>query len=485
MTKDCYEHIAKEKAGYMSEPTQKTTKQSEISKTGMLGFTIIWIGQLFSLLGTTMTGFALALWVYSAVPEGFRATAFSLVAFFSFLPLVLVSPVAGAIVDRHDRKRIMMLADLAAGLPTVAVLLLYISGSLQLWHLFITGAIAASFQAFHFPAYSAAVTMMVRKEHYGRASGMLAAAQFASGIFAPIVAALVLALSNNNLAVVMIIDIITFVSAIFMLFFVHIPRPPRTEAGQRGIGSIWKESFYGFRYIYERPSLLGLQLTFFCVNFFSTFGNVLLTPMVLTRIGDEVVGRNVLATVLSAGGIGGLVGSIILSIWGGPKRRVHGVLLGMVSTSLAGMLLIGLGRDSFVWALAMFLGLLTLPIINGSNQAIWQAKVAPDVQGRVFATRLLIAQISVPAAMLMVGPLTDWIFEPAMSANGMFSNMFGWLVGTGAGAGMSLMFVLTGILGAVIGLGAYAIHAIRDAEDILPDHGVGADVGVNPKPAEA
>ena len=299
---------------------------------------------------------------------------------------------------------------------------------------------------------------------------MLAAAQFASGIFAPIVAALVLALSNNNLVTVMMIDIITFIVAISMLFFVHIPRPPVTEAGRRAIGSIWKESLYGFRYIYERPSLLGLQLTFFCVNFISTFGNVLLTPMILTRVGDEVIGRNILATVFSAGGIGGLVGSVVLSVWGGPKRKVHGVLFGMVSLSLAGTLLTGLGRDLYVWALASFLGLFIVPILNGSSQAIWQAKVAPDVQGRVFATRLLIAQISVPAAMLMVGPLSDWIFEPAMTANGSLANMFGWLVGTRSGAGMSLMFVLTGIIGALIGLGAYTIRTVRDAENILPDH---------------
>ncbi len=442
--------------------------QNKTGKTGMLGFTIVWAGQMLSLLGTNMTGFALAIWIYGVTAESFRATAFSLVAFFSFAPLILVSPIAGAIVDRYDRKKIMMLADLAAGLPTVAVLLLFTTGNLQLWHLFVTGALSSSFQAFHFPAYSAAVTMMVHKENYGRASGMLATAQFASGIFAPVAGALVLAVAG--LSAVLMIDITTFAVAVSMLLLVHIPRPSTTEAGRKGIGSIWKESLYGFRYIYERPSLLGLQLTFFCVNFIATFSNVVLSPMILSRVGDYQAGQIILGSVLSIGGIGGVVGSVVLSVWGGPRRRVRGILFGLVLESLLSTLLIGLGREFYVWAIASFLGLFLLPTINGCSQAIWQTKVAPDVQGRVFATRLLIAQISSPLAMLMAGPLADRVFEPGMKPGGGLSSIFGWLIGTGPGTGMALMFLITGIAGVLIGLGAYTVRAVRNAEDILPDH---------------
>jgi DHA3 family macrolide efflux protein-like MFS transporter len=448
--------------------SQTGAASSKPGKTGMLGFTIIWAGQMLSLLGTNMTGFALAIWIYEVTAESFRATAFSLVAFFGFAPLIILSPLAGAVVDRYDRRKVMMLADLAAGMPTVAVLLLYTTGNLQLWHVFMTGAVSSSFQAFHFPAYSAAVTMMVRKENYGRASGMLATAQFASGIFAPVAAALVLAVAG--LPAVLMIDISTFVLAVSMLLFVHVPRPRSTEAVRKGIRSLWKESLYGFRYIYERRSLLGLQLTFFCVNFIATFSNVVLNPMILARVGDYHTGQIILGTVLSAGGVGGVVGSVVMSAWGGPKRRVKGVLFGMVLLSLMGTMLMGLGREFYVWATASFLGLFVLPIINGCSQAIWQSKVAPEVQGRVFATRLLIAQISSPAAMLMAGPLIDGVFEPAMKPQGTLSPLFSWLVGTGPGAGMSLMFLITGVAGAFIGLGAYSIRTVRDAEDILPDH---------------
>jgi hypothetical protein len=265
---------------------------------------------------------------------------------------------------------------------------------------------------------------------------------------------------------VLVIDICTFTFAISMLLLVHIPRPPTTEAGRKGMGSIWKESLYGFRYIYERPSLLGLQLVFFVVNFLGTFANVLLPPMILARTGDNTL---VLGSVMSAAGVGGVVGSVVMTFWGGPKRRVHGVLLGMTFISLFS-LFTGLGHDVYVWALATFLGVFFLPIANGSSQAIWQAKVAPDVQGRVFATRLLVAQISVPLSMLLAGPLADLVFEPAMFADGGLAPIFGGLIGTGAGAGMALMLVIVGFLGVLAGLMGYLFPAIRNAETILPDH---------------
>ncbi len=456
----------------MELPSESQMTIQRTRATGMFGFTVIWVGQLLSLLGTNMTGFALTIWAWEVTGQ---ATVLALVGFFAFAPVVLVSPVAGALVDRHDRKKVMMLADLAAGMPTVFVLLLYVTGNLQVWHLFITGAITGTFQAFHFPAYSAAVTMMLRKEHYGRANGMLAAAEFATGIAAPVVAALLL--SFIGIAGVMMIDVVTFTTAVAMLLFISIPKPPVTQAGLKGVGSIWKESFYGFRHIFERRSLLGLQLVFLGSNLTGTFGNTVLAPMILARTANDSI---VLASVLSATGVGGLFGSVAMMVWGGPKRRVHGVLMGMTVTSLTGRLLLGLGRDWYVWALASFAGMFFIPITNGSNQAIWQAKVAPDVQGRVFATRLLIAQISVPLSMVLAGPLADLIFEPGMMPEGGLAPVFGWMVGHGPGAGMSLMLVFSGILGALGGLAGYAFHVIRNAEDILPDHDAGA-----PQPAMA
>ncbi len=447
----------------------KDLSRTEGRPTGMKAFTIVWIGQLVSLMGTAMAGFALAYWAY--ITTG-TATALALVGFFAFAPTILVSPVAGALVDRWNRKLMMMLSDLAAISSTAVVLLLYSTGNLQIWHLYITGAFASAFGAFQFPAYSAAVTTMVSKEQYGRASGMLSTAQFASGIFAPILAA-ALIVTPIGIDGILLIDVFTFLVAIGALLVVHIPQPVVTEEGLKSKGSLWKESIYGFRYIFKRSSLLGLQLVFFSINLVAVFGNTVSTPMILARTGNDAT---VLGIVQSIMGIGGVVGSVVLSIWGGPKRRVHGVLAGM-GFGMSGMILMGLGRDIYVWSLAAFISLLFIPIINGSNQAIWQVKVAPDVQGRVFATRALIAQISVPVAMLLSGPLADYYFEPAMMGGGGLESVFGWLVGTGPGAGMALMFVIAGLCGVSIGFGSYASKAVRDVEDIIPDHQ--ATVGAN------
>ena len=244
------------------------------------------------------------------------------------------------------------------------------------------------------------------------------------------------------------------------------PIQKRTEAGKEGEGNIWKESAYGFRYILQRPSLLGLQLVFFVCNFVSSIGFTLLAPMILLRTGNNEL---LLGSVQSTVAIGGVIGGVLMSVWGGPKRLVHGVLLGWAVTGLAAAVF-GMGQTAVIWIASGFMFTLFTPIINGSNQAIWQAKVAPDVQGRVFAIRRLIAWVSSPLGLLIAGPLADFVMEPAMQEGGALTNAFGWLVGTGAGSGMGLLISLSGLLIAVMGLGSYLFPVVRNAEDLLPDH---------------
>ncbi|HUS78952.1 MAG TPA: MFS transporter [Patescibacteria group bacterium] len=430
--------------------------------SGMRGFTVVWIGQFISLLGTGMTGFVLTIWAWQVTGE---ATALALVGLFTFAPTVLMSPFAGALVDRWNRKKVMMLSDLASGLSTVVVLILMASGRLEVWHLYVTGAFSGVFQAFQFPAYSAAVSMMLPKEQYARANGMIGLAGAVSNIIAPVASGILLGVVG--ITGIMAFDVFTFIVAIVALLPVHIPQPPSAGAGQSDRPSLLSDSVYGFRYIYERPSLLGLQLVFFSINLIMSLVFPLMAPMILSRTGNDTV---ILGGVQSAFGVGGLLGGVLMSVWGGPKRRVHGVLLGMASSSLLGTLLMGLGRGPLAWAFAAFATMCFMPIINGSNQAIWQSKVPPEVQGRVFATRMVIAQIAVPISMALAGPLADWVFGPAMMPGGALAPVFGWLVGTGPGTGISLIFVFVGLAGVVVGLSGYAFNSVRNAEDIIPDH---------------
>jgi MFS family permease len=427
----------------------------------MTGFTVVWIGQLVSLLGTSMTNFALTIWAYEQTG---RATDLALIGFFFLMPLLIVSPMAGAIVDRHDRKFMMMISDLASGVVTVIVLVLYATGRLEVWHLYITAAISGTFQTFQWPAYSAAISTMLPKKQYARANGMISLAESGSGIFAPVLAGAIL--SFWGLTAVFAIDIITFTVAIGALLVVHIPNPRRTEEGKESQGSLWQESLYGFRYILAKPSLLGLQLLFFGANFMNTLGNTVFAPMILSRTGNNEL---IFGSVQSATAVGGVVGGLLMSAWGGPKRLVYGVVFGWVFTGLA-QSVFGAGQIVPIWLVAGFAMAIAGPVINGSNQAIWQAKVAPDVQGRVFAIRRLIAWVSTPLAQLIAGPLADYVMEPAMREGGALTGSFGWLVGSGSGAGMGLMMLFSGIMASLVALSAYSFNVVRNAEDLLPDH---------------
>lgn len=432
------------------------------SLTGMRGFTIVWIGQLVSLLASAMTGFAIPIWAYEKTES---ATALALAGFFFVAPMLAISPIAGALVDRHNRKLMMMLSDLAAGLATLVIFILYNQGRLEIWHIYITNAFQGLFHAFQWPAYSAAISTMLPKDQYGRANGMMSLVETAPGIFAPMIAAAAWGLIG--LEGILLIDLMTFIFAILVLLMVHIPPPVSTIEGQKKQGNLLSEALYGLTYIFSRPSLLGLQLVFLSGNFFHGLAHSIWTPMILARTGSDPA---TLGLVNSLGAVGGFIGGLAMSAWGGPKRRVHGVLAGWVLSSLLGTVLMGLGRGMLVWATAAFLGSFIAPIINGSNQAIWQSKVPPDLQGRVFSIRRLIAWFISPLAMLLAGPLADRVLEPAMLSGGSLTHTFGSLVGAGPGAGMALLFIFCGFAAAGVGLAGYAYPNVRLAEDRMPDH---------------
>ena len=435
-------------------------EQQTSSLTGMKGFTIIWMGQFASLLGSAMTNFALTIWAWETTGT---ATALAMTGLAFVLPNILVYPIAGALVDRWNRKLVMMLSDLAAGIGTIAIFLLYSAGILQIWHLYIIFTFMGLFGSFQFPAYSAAVSTMVDKEQYGRASGMLSLAQNASGIFAPIAAGILLNVVGTG--GILLFDIVSFIIAIGALLLVHIPQPVVTAEQKKS--TLLEDSVFGFKYILARPGLLGLQLTFFLLNFSGSLIFPLLAPMVLSQTGNNTV---ILGTVNSAFGAGGLIGGIILSAWGGPKKKVHGVLLGLALSSLLGYTVLGLANGPILWVAGAFIMMAFNPIINGSNQAIWQSKVSPELQGRVFSARAFIAMISQPIAMIITGPLADGILLPGMMEGGLLVPYFGWLIGVGPGKGISLLYLLMGFVGATFGFGAYMFKQVRDVETLLPDH---------------
>lgn len=435
--------------------------------TGMRGFSLVWLGQIISVLASSMTGFGMTLWMYKQT-ESATAMAFMQVAFIT--PFLVLSPIAGAMVDRYNRKLMMMVSDLTAVLSTTAILILYTTGYLEFWHLYVAAVINGLGNTFQWPAYSAAISTMVPKEQYGRANGMMSLVEAGPGVLAPMIAGAILALTIqgpfDSFALIMLIDLITFSLAIGTLLIVHVPQPEKTVEGQKEQSNLLKEGWYGFQYIFQRPSLLGLQMIFFFGNLFSGMGFTLFAPMILARTAQNSL---IFGSVQTAGAVGGIVGGVLMSAWGGFKRRVHGVLMGWILFgAFFGMF--GISSNVTMWVSFGVLLSMTGPLINTSNQAIWQAKVAPDVQGRVFSARRLIAWFTQPIAPVIAGTLADYVMEPAMSSDSIIANIFGSSFGTGPGAGMGLFMYFTGVVASSIGLIGYFIPNIRNAEDILPDH---------------
>ncbi|RPI24915.1 MAG: MFS transporter [Chloroflexota bacterium] len=429
----------------------------------MPGFTIVWAGQLFSVLASSMTQFSLTIWAYQ---ETGSATALGIVSTAYIVPLLLLSPIAGVMVDRHNRKLMMMLSDLTAITATVGILILNLAGHLQMWHLYAAAAIIGLGNTFQWPAYSAAITTMVPKEQYSRANGMMSLVESGPGVLAPMLAGVLLPVIALN--GILALDVTTFFLAIAALLVVHVPQPARTVEGQTGQGSLWKETAYGFRYIFARRSLLGLLLFFICLNIIIGLSSSVFAPFILTRTGNDSAA---LGAVQSAFAIGAVVGGLLVSLWGGFKRRMSSIFIGEVLTGLFLLLLFGLARTLPGWIAAAVMGAIFPVFTNGASQAIWQSKVAPDVQGRVFSARRMIAWCTGPITPILAGALADYVTEPAMQSQNWLSASFGWLVGTGPGSGMALQFVLTGLLYMLtVGIVFVLVPSVRNLEDRLPDH---------------
>ncbi|HRJ75546.1 MAG TPA: MFS transporter, partial [Anaerolineales bacterium] len=241
--------------------------------SGMFGFTIVWIGQIVSVLASMMTQFALTIWMFQ---ETGSATALGLLQVFFITPFLIISPIAGVMIDRHNRKLMMMVSDLAAGVATVLILVFQAMGILEFWHLYVAAVINGLGNAFQWPAYSAAISTMVPKEQLGRANGMMSLIEAGPGVIAPLLAGVLLPFIA--LTGILFIDVFTFLFAIGTLLFVHIPQPEKTEEGAKGQGNVWQEAAYGFKYIFARPSLLGLQLIFFVGNLFAGISFTLVAP---------------------------------------------------------------------------------------------------------------------------------------------------------------------------------------------------------------
>lgn len=437
--------------------------------TGERAFRVLWLGQIVSVIGSGLTSFVLGVWVYQRTG---RVTDFALIAACAALPAVLAGPLVGALVDRWSRRATMALADACAGLCTASAGLLLFAGRLEVWHIFALTALSSLFGAFQNAAYTSALPLLVPEDRLAKVNGMVQTGNAVQIISPAVAGALVAAIGVEG---VIAIDFATYLIASATLLAVRIPKPAATEAGQAEAGSLLREAAAGWRWLRGKPGLFWLLAVFGVSNFFIGIASVTVQPLILSFASPAVLG-----TLMLAGGSGMLAGGLVLSAWGGPKRRIHGVL-GFLALGGVALLLHALAPSPWLIAAVAPAFLFTVPFVGGGAMTILQLRTPPDLLGRVMATAQMIATAAMPAAFFLAGPLADRWFNPAMMPGGALSSALGPWVGTGPGRGIAVMFALSGLACIATAAAGYLSPALRTVDDGDPAH----DAAGAPEPALA
>lgn len=420
------------------------------------------ITQILSLIGTRMSGLAIGIWVFE---DTGKATPLLLVSVFSILPIMLGGSFAGVLADRWNRKTLIVAGDAGQALPTFFLMLIFISGYFQIWHLYLAVTFQAIFTMLQEPAVLASTAMMVPESHRDQANTLRQLVGPTAGLVAPVLTGFLYAFLS--VPGIMAIDLCTFIVAVAVIRTIPIPQPTQSAEGLASKGSMWMELKGGFAFLWRRSALLGLVLFCTFINFILNGALGLITPYVLTLTGDKAL-LGVLLGLLNLGMVIGGVGFGALAARL-PAARVHSMFLGVIVLCMLTVLL-GAARSPFTLGGILFLLLSTNPMANALFFSMLQSKTPPDMHGRVFAVVMQLAMFATPLAFLISGPLVDRVMEPAVGGPN-WEIVAPW-VGTRAGSGIGLLMMISGVLGLAVSLGVYALPAIRHLEQDLPDYSV-------------
>jgi MFS family permease len=438
---------------------EQAVKPASRVSTGWKTFLTIWSGQLISLLGSGLSGFALGLWVLRTTGS---VTQFALIAACTLGPRIFLSPITGALADRWDRRRTMLASELVAAVVTLYMAVMMAAGHLGVLQICVAMSAIGICSAFQWPAYAASITLLVAKDQFGRASGMVQIAQGLAQTLAPAMAGVMMQ-SNLGVTGILVLDLCSYLFAAATLASVRIPRLlPDTQLDQAR-KSLVHDIAYGWKYLVARPGLVGLLAMVSACNFLLGAIMILVNPLVLSFSSPRVLGM-----VMTTAGVGMFAGSAIMSISGGPRRRVRGMVAVLILGGVA-LLPAGLPPSPLLIAGGAFLFLLSVPVASGCMQAILQCKVDAAVQGRVFAFTGMAVSATTPIAYLVSGPLADKFFEPWFATGGLLADSLGRWFGVGPGRGIAAAFVACGLLLIAVSLAGYLHPRVRSLEDELPD----------------
>ncbi len=418
-------------------------------------YVVLWLSQGVSQLGSSMTAFALVLWMYE---QSSSALAVSVMSFCQFVPYLLVSVFAGVFVDRHRKKVVMLVSDGVAALASLSVLVFFLAGTLSPWHIYLMNVIVGITTAFQQPAASVAVAKIVPEDKLSNVSGMNSFSSNLVVVFSPMLAAVFF--SAGGLPLILFCDLLSFLTAFcVLLFLIAIPE----ELGREEFVSPFAGIGVGFRFLKREKGLLYLMVTMAMLNFFSrlTYENIL-SPMILARSSSDSV---VLGSVNGCMGIGGILGGVLVSVKGESRKKADLIYRSAALSFLLGDLVMAVGRNVFFWSFAAFAASLPLPFLMAAQNLILYKKVPEAIQGRVFAARNVLQFCTIPFGILLGGYLADHVFEPLMSSGIGVADFLGKIVGTGAGSGMAVMFLCTGICGFFMSIAALSNKEIQKLND--------------------
>jgi len=410
------------------------------------------------MFGSGLTGFAMGVWIFQRTGS---VTQFAFTVLSMIVPALLVSPVAGLLVDRWNRRSVMVLSDSGAALSVGAIAVLLMLGRFEVGHFYIALAIGGIFGVFRELAFAAIIPMLVSKRHFGRASGLMQMGSAGIRIICPLSAGLLLGFMPIQSLI--LIDLGTFFVPIVTMLLVRIPRLEASIQGQTDRGSFWEGISSGWTFITARQGVMVMLVFFVILNFTMGLAHALYRPLLLSFTSVKMVG--LMSTI---GGCGVLAGSLVMGLWGGPKRRIRGIFsFGLLYG--AGLITAGLRESIPLIAVGFFVSIFGAPIISGSMQAMWLSKTPPDLQGRVFAVWTMILKASLPLAYLVAGPLADNVFKPLLGEGGPLAGSIGTLMGVGPGRGIGLLYIATGVLVVLTTAIVYLHPRFRLIEDELPD----------------
>lgn len=400
---------------------------------------MLWSTQSISALGSGMTSYALVLWLYINSGSALKT---ALLSVCSYTPYVAMSIFAGALSDKWNKKKTMLICDLIAALSTATVLVLIKTENLQVWHLYLINALNGLMNTVQQPAGEVAATLLIPKEYYQKTSGIRSFSQSLNSILTPVIATAVF--SFAGIETVIIADLTTFVIAFITLWiFIRIPENSENEKNSE---SLLKSAHSGLVWLKNKPLILILILFLSCINLVASTYDAALPAMILSKNNG---GETILGAVNTCVGIAALAGSIITTLIPAPKNRVKAICASLLISISTENFLLAFGNTPVIWCIGAVLGWLNIPFMNANMDVIFRTEIPSDMQGRVYACRNTLQFFTIPVGFLLGGSLVDNVFEPLMSCQS-DDSLLSILFGTEKGSGAAMMFFVIGIIGVLI-----------------------------------